>query len=159
MKDNARLYTLDQLVSEISQQLQAQNLTLPDRRAAPLPDARSVRYYTSLGLLDPPIIQDRRAHYQQSHLQQLLLIKGLQSNGLSLQAIQKKLYGLSAEERQALQDSLVQANTAPAAIEATHWQEYTLTAGLRLQVSDKFSAHDLAACLQQIEQILKTRGT
>ncbi len=158
MKEKVKLYTLDQLVTELSQQLQNQNLTLPDRRAAPLPDARSIRYYTSLGLVDPPLIKNRRAHYQERHLEQVLLIKALQSKGLSLQAIQKQLYGLTALE---CQQMLKQLQAEPKAVQlpaATQWQEYRLSPGLRLQVSDDFSDADLEQSLQTIEAILKTRG-
>lgn len=158
MNKQEKQFSLDELVAEISAQLQEQNLSLPDRRAAPLPDARSIRYYTSLGLLDPPLIQNRRACYQAQHVEQALLVKALQSTGLSLQAIQKQIYGLSAPERQTLLQQLRSEPEPSRLLQAQHWQEYQLAPGLRLQVSASFTGQGLESCLQEIQKILIARG-
>lgn len=64
------------------------------RRVRWQPDARLVRYYTTLGLLDRPAeLRGRTAYYHDRHLLQLLAIKTLQAQGLSLQAIQLSLVG------------------------------------------------------------------
>jgi DNA-binding transcriptional MerR regulator len=86
---------LDELVRR-SQQLLA---LLPagageSRRVCWQPDARLVRYYTTLGLLDRPAeLRGRTAYYRDRHLLQLLAIKTLQARGLSLQAAQTQLAG------------------------------------------------------------------
>jgi len=91
------VWRLDELVRR-SQRLLA---LLPagageSRRVRWQPDARLVRYYTTLGLLDRPAeMRGRTAYYRDRHLLQLLAIKTLQARGLSLQAVQARLVGLS----------------------------------------------------------------
>jgi len=50
---------------------------------------RTVRYYVQQGLLDPPAGRGRGGFYFDSHLEQLLAIKGHQERGLKLSEIQK----------------------------------------------------------------------
>lgn len=89
------VWRLDELVRR-SQQLLA---LLPagageSRRVRWQPDARLVRYYTTLGLLDRPAeLRGRTAYYRDRHLLQLLAIKALQARGLSLQTVQAQLAG------------------------------------------------------------------
>lgn len=89
------VWRLDELVRR-SQQLLA---LLPagageSRRVRWQPDARLVRYYTTLGLLDRPAeLRGRTAYYRDRHLLQLLAIKTLQARGSSLQAVQEQLTG------------------------------------------------------------------
>jgi len=69
------------------------------RRVRWQPDARLVRYYTTLGLLDRPVeLRGRTAYYHDRHLLQLLAIKTLQALGLSLQTVQTKLAGMPDAE-------------------------------------------------------------
>ena len=64
-------------------------------RVRGLPDLRTIRYYTTLGLLDPPAeMRGRKAFYGRRHLVQLVAIKRLQSRGLSLAQVQQALAGL-----------------------------------------------------------------
>lgn len=64
-----------------------------------LPNERLVRYYTTLGLLDrPAAIKGRTAFYNLRHLLQVLAIKTLQAEGLSLQECQQRLAGRSDQE-------------------------------------------------------------
>ncbi len=68
-----------------------------------VPDRRSIRYYTSLGLMDRPLaMRGRTALYGPRHLNQLVAIKRLQAGGLSLAQIQTKLTGASDRELAAL---------------------------------------------------------
>src|SRR5436305_12837877 len=86
-----------------------------DARVSPAPDARTVRYYATLGLLDRPAIVGRQARYGQRHLLQLLAIKGLQGCALPLAEIQERLYGRSDAELEALIGALArEAAEAPA---------------------------------------------
>lgn len=65
------------------------------RRVRWQPDARLVRYYSTLGLLDRPAeLRGRTAYYRDRHLLQLLAIKTLQAQGLSLQTVQTELAGM-----------------------------------------------------------------
>jgi DNA-binding transcriptional MerR regulator len=58
------------------------------------PDVRTVRYYTTIGLLDRAAeMRGRTAYYSERHLRQLVAIKRLQADGLSLQQVQARLLG------------------------------------------------------------------
>ncbi|MEM6468311.1 MAG: MerR family transcriptional regulator [Planctomycetota bacterium] len=56
------------------------------------PDTRTIRYYTTLGLIDRPAeMQGRTALYGSRHVMQLVAIKRLQAEGLTLAEIQARL--------------------------------------------------------------------
>ncbi len=60
-----------------------------------VPDLRTIRYYTSLGLLDrPAAMRGRTALYGHRHLLQLVAVKRLQAEGKSLSEVQAALAGL-----------------------------------------------------------------
>lgn len=52
---------------------------------------RTIRYYIQEGLLPPPKGETRAALYSEEHLEILLRIRRLQSEGLSLEAIRRRL--------------------------------------------------------------------
>jgi len=61
-----------------------------------VPDARTIRYYASLGLVDPPAeMRGRTALYTRRHLLQVVAVKRLQAAGRALVEIQKELLGLT----------------------------------------------------------------
>lgn len=63
-----------------------------DARVRDLPDARTVRYYQTIGLLDRPLRYDgRKAVYGYRHLLQTVCVKLLQARGLSLVQVQQVL--------------------------------------------------------------------
>ncbi|MFO1351817.1 MAG: helix-turn-helix domain-containing protein [Gammaproteobacteria bacterium] len=63
-------------------------------RVRDVPDPRTIRYYTTLGLLDRPAeMRGRTAYYGRRHVLQLVAIKRLQAQGLALAAIQQRLAG------------------------------------------------------------------
>src|SRR5882757_9201288 len=65
------------------------------QRVRELPDVRTIRYYTTLGLLDKPFeMRGRTAYYGRRHLLQIVAVKRLQAQGLALSAIQQKLLGV-----------------------------------------------------------------
>ena len=68
----------------------------PSGRVREVPDARTIRYYTTLGILDRPLeMRGRTAYYGRRHLLQLVAIKRLQAQGMSLTEIQQRLTGAS----------------------------------------------------------------
>lgn len=78
-----------------------------DGRVSAAPDARTIRYYQSAGLLDPPLrYMGRQAVYGFDHLTQLAVIKLLQAQGLSLAQVQR---ALAAADAAALETALVEA--------------------------------------------------
>jgi DNA-binding transcriptional MerR regulator len=63
-------------------------------RGRDLPDARVVRWYASIGLVDRPVGgRGRGARYGARHLRQLVAVKRLQAEGWSLADIQARLAG------------------------------------------------------------------
>lgn len=70
-----------------------------------VPDPRTIRYYTTLGLVDRPLeMRGRTALYGRRHLLQIVAIKRLQARGLALSAIQEELLGLSPRALERLAD-------------------------------------------------------
>src|ERR1700722_789699 len=66
----------------------------PNGRVRDVPDRRTIRYYTTLGLLDRPAeMKGRTALYGRRHLLQLVAIKQLQARGRSLAEVQQALLG------------------------------------------------------------------
>lgn len=65
-------------------------------RVREVPDARTIRWYQTTGIVDrPTAMRGRTALYGPRHLLQLLAIKRLQAHGHSLAAIQAELAGAS----------------------------------------------------------------
>lgn len=54
---------------------------------------RTIRFYVQEGLLPPPDGERRGAKYSDTHLERLLAIRRLQQDGLSLEAIRRRLSG------------------------------------------------------------------
>ena len=89
-----RLRTLISALHRILSSIQLADLP---SRVREMPDERTVRFYTTVGLLAPPLKFDgRRALYGRIHLLQLLAIKRLQSQGHSIRAIHLMLRVASA---------------------------------------------------------------
>ena len=96
----ARL-TLDELVDRLHFEITEAGLAPLNGQVQALPDRRTLRYYTTLGLLDRPSeMRGRQALYGSRHLLQALAIKRLQADGLGLAAIQRRLAGLPDDELQ-----------------------------------------------------------
>jgi len=134
--------SLTELSDEVAEALSRLGLlgAAPDARVSAAPDARTVRYYTTLGLLDRPDIVGRQARYRQRHLLQLLAIKGLQVRALPLAEIQERLYGRSDAELETLIEALGRESAeAPApGIVATSVREVIIEPGLRLLVEEGY---------------------
>src|SRR4051812_31055524 len=89
------LWTIDELGAQVSQALAVDYDGQPNGQVRDVPDRRSIRYYTTLGLIDRPAdMRGRTALYNRRHLMQIVAIKRLQARGLSLAEIQRQLVGL-----------------------------------------------------------------
>lgn len=94
MKDSR--WTIDELGAMTARALAVDYDGPPNDRVRDVPDRRTIRYYTTLGLIDrPAAMRGRTALYGRKHLLQLVAIKRLQAEGLSLAEVQQKLLGLS----------------------------------------------------------------
>ncbi len=90
-------WTLDELGDRVERALSVDYVAAGSARVRAVPDARTIRYYTTLGLVDRPAFlphRGRTAHYGERHLRQLVAIKRLQADGLTLGQIQERLGGL-----------------------------------------------------------------
>jgi len=92
------LWTIDELGAAVALTLSADYEGAPNNRVRDVPDRRTIRYYTTIGLLDrPEEMRGRTALYGRRHLAQLVAIKRLQARGLSLAEIQQRLLGIADE--------------------------------------------------------------
>lgn len=89
-------WTLDELGEEVADALGRTSYVPPaSGRVRAVPDRRTIRYYTTIGLVDRPSeMRGRTAYYGRRHLLQLVAIKRLQAEGLSLRRVQERLGGL-----------------------------------------------------------------
>ncbi|WP_433207857.1 MerR family transcriptional regulator [Dactylosporangium sp. CS-047395] len=88
----AEEWTLDELIGRVAAQLDDTAYAgAPNGRVREVPDARAVRWYTTIGLVDRPAMRGRTAWYGPRHLAQLVAIKRLQSEGYKIAEIQAEL--------------------------------------------------------------------
>lgn len=93
------LWRLDELSSIAEQVLLALGVFSESGRVRTTPDERTLRYYTTIGLLAPPAAsRGRTALYNRRHLAQIIAVKRLQASGLSLAEVQAQLAGLTLSE-------------------------------------------------------------
>jgi hypothetical protein len=96
MTPTTPLWTIDELGATVALTLSVDYDGPPNSRVREIPDQRTIRYYTTLGLLDRPAeMRGRTALYGRRHLMQIVAIKRLQARGLSLAEIQQRLYGIT----------------------------------------------------------------
>jgi DNA-binding transcriptional MerR regulator len=86
----------------------------------------TIRFYQGKGLLDPPRRQGRVTWYSHAHLERLRRIRSLQQRGFSLTVIRRFLAG----ELEASDESLVEAISAPAAVETLTLDELSARSGV-----------------------------
>lgn len=92
-------WTLPELAAQVAVELSNVDVEQHSGRVRDVPDARTIRYYTTLGLLDRPgHVKGRTAYYSRRHLMQLVAIKRMQARGIPLSEIQEKLYGVTPSQ-------------------------------------------------------------
>jgi DNA-binding transcriptional MerR regulator len=147
-------FTLEALSAEAARVLSGRIVLgePPDGRVSAAPDARTIRYYATLGLVDRPSFEGRQARYGRRHLLQLLAIKALQSASLPLAEIQARLYGRSDRELEAIVEAATrERREASPPVRAVRWREVTIEPGLKLMAEDGWSpGADPAALLEKI---------
>lgn len=163
MKIEQDSFSLEELSAEVAARLEEcglLELDNKDQRVSAVPDARTTRYYTSIGLLDRPLIKGRQARYNSRHVLQLLAIKGLQALSMPLSQVQSRLYGLSDSELEQVVSAVVaQIKNAPKLRPKTvvsRWREVVIEPGLKIMVQEgfmpgpNFNSRDLAEKIQAI---------
>jgi DNA-binding transcriptional MerR regulator len=117
------LWTLRELTAEVAAQLERNYQATDNGQVRAIPDERSVRYYTTLGLVDrPAAMRGRTALYGRRHLAQLVAIKRLQSLGKSLGEIQQVLPALDDATLSRV-SGVVVARAKREARAATFWKD------------------------------------
>jgi hypothetical protein len=92
--ERTELWTIQQLCDEVERVLAVDYAGSRNGRVRDIPDLRTIRYYTTAGLLDRPAeMRGRTALYGRRHLLQLVAIKQLQARGLSLSQVQQQIAG------------------------------------------------------------------
>ena len=122
------LWTLGELHAHAEAVLAAQEISPESGRVRAVPDERTLRYYTTIGLLTgPTVLKGRKAYYSLVHLAQIVAIKRLQALGLSLAQVQQELAGATPTELKSmaslpepLPDPLPAATAAPGRV---FWDE------------------------------------
>jgi DNA-binding transcriptional MerR regulator len=111
-----RRFTLADLADTSASALDALGIAARNGQVRDRPDARTIRYYTALGLVDRPTeMTGRTARYGDRHLLQVLAVKALQARGASLADVQRALVGATADElRRAIGPGLPAALAAAA---------------------------------------------
>ncbi len=90
------LYTLEQLSERVADLLAEDYGGQQSGRVRELPNGRTIRWYTTIGLVDRPLAtRGRVALYGERHAMQLAAIKKLQAQGLALAEVQERLLGVS----------------------------------------------------------------
>ena len=100
MINRAAVWDLAELTAEVARVLSEFGYAGTESgRVRDIPDARVIRYYTTLGLLDRPAeLRGRTAYYSARHLAQLVAIKRLQARGHSLAEVQAVLAAIDDTE-------------------------------------------------------------
>jgi len=97
------LWTLGELHAQAEAVLADQGICPESGRVRTVPDERTLRYYTTIGLLaGPTALKGRKAYYSRIHLAQIVAIKRLQALGLSLAQVQQELAGATPGELEAM---------------------------------------------------------
>ncbi|MEU1890537.1 MerR family transcriptional regulator [Streptomyces pristinaespiralis] len=114
-------------------------LTVDELAARAGVTVRTIRFYSTRGLLPPPVIGPRRVgHYGSDHVSRLALIEELQHQGMTLAAIERYLGQLPADlsaQDLAIHRALV-ASWAPESAEEIGREELERRAGRALSDQD-----------------------
>lgn len=129
------LWTIDELEENVARALARGYQGPANGQVRAVPDRRTIRYYTTLGLLDRPAeMRGRTALYGRRHLLQMVAIKKLQAEGASLADVQTELGGKSDKALAAIADLDLGALAAPPPSAASEragsfWQDLPVEAG------------------------------
>jgi DNA-binding transcriptional MerR regulator len=97
------LWTIEDLGNAVAAVLAEDGLVQDNGQIRDIPDRRTIRYYTTLGLIDRPAgMRGRTALYGERHLAQLVAIKRLQAEGLPLAEIQQRLQATNPKALKAI---------------------------------------------------------
>jgi DNA-binding transcriptional MerR regulator len=118
-------------------------------RVRDMPNERLVRWYVTVGLVDPPLSRRGRiARYGQRHLLQLVAVKRRQAEGCSLAEIQAELAGATDETLAAIArvpDAVLAPPALPGEVPSAPSRFWTRRAGQPDGPAPAAAAHDWPA--------------
>jgi DNA-binding transcriptional MerR regulator len=126
MSVESPLWTIEELSNRVAEALALDYGGIEDNRVRDVPDQRTIRYYTTLGLLGRPTMRGRTALYGVRHVLQLAAIKRLQAARWPLAKIQQTLLGLPDQQLAKIARIGVEAVPQPAPANASpgaFWKE------------------------------------
>ena len=126
MENGDGLWTLDGLTAAVAAVLAEGYEGASSGRVRDFPDRRTIRYYTTLGLIDRPAsMRGRTALYDRKHLLQIVAIKKLQARGRTLSEIQQVLAGRPLSELALIADAPVppEPEAGPSRADRDFWKQ------------------------------------
>ena len=111
-----REFTLEELASAVQEWCKEHHVLPANGQAAEEITERNIRYYRTLGLLDPPIGNYVKM-FTEKHRLQLIAIRLYQAHGLPLRKIRDELYGKSLEDLLALEKQISKRGRQATSIE------------------------------------------
>jgi hypothetical protein len=78
---------INELCDRVNAQLELEGIAVGDARTSGSLTPRNVRYYKTMGLIDPPQRLNGRASYGTHHLEQIVKLKRAQADGVRLEDI------------------------------------------------------------------------
>lgn len=117
---NDELWTLEQLSDRVADLLADGYEGQRNGRVRELPNGRTIRWYTTIGLVDrPSATKGRVALYGRRHALQLAAIKQLQARGMSLAEIQERLLGAADEDLASIARTRLDIAPPPVGVQVT----------------------------------------
>lgn len=98
-------FTLEELAKSVQEWCEEHHVLPANGQAAEQISERNIRYYRTIGLLDPPLGHYTRT-FTDKHRLQLIAIRVYQAQGLPLRKIRDELYGKSLEDLVALEKQI-----------------------------------------------------
>lgn len=102
---------LDKLCDEVNRVLAARGISIADGRTASVVTPRNVRYYRTIGLIQPPTRREGRAVYGQFHIDEIVEIKQAQHDGISLELLIEQRKTVNASRRDFPLNALIMKST------------------------------------------------
>jgi DNA-binding transcriptional MerR regulator len=98
-------FTVEQLATAVQEWCREHHVSPANGQAADEISERNIRYYRTLGLLDPPLGNYAKT-FSEKHRLQLIAIRIYQAQGLPLRKIRDELYGKSLDDLVALENQV-----------------------------------------------------
>jgi hypothetical protein len=108
-------WTIDELAAHVAAVLDGVTYPgAPNGRVRDVPDARAIRWYSTIGLVDKPgAMRGRTALYGPRHLLQLVAVQRRQAQGHKLADIQVELTGATDEQLHAIAEMPAERRQEP----------------------------------------------